>query len=139
VPQRCRKLNAVATAFPYLLTAATAYSLYRLSAWRYLTVLIRHALVAYTCVSAIDPWHVVMLAPAVQCLALIAITPGALGVVEWGWAGLLGMTASYSLAHAAAFALALRLTFVLSLAVIVVAGRCWPRRDATTDGAQGRA
>ncbi|MGR8919345.1 MAG: lysylphosphatidylglycerol synthase domain-containing protein [Gammaproteobacteria bacterium] len=91
-----------------------------ISAARFLVVLLRHAVVATALAGAVSVWDVVFLAPVVQFLALVSVTPGAIGVVEWGWAGLLHAIAAVPLAEAALFALSLRVTFVVSAAVLVL-------------------
>jgi Lysylphosphatidylglycerol synthase TM region len=105
------------------LSAKIVRALAARSAVRYVAVLLRCAVVANACGCDIGAWVVVMIAPAIQCLAVLSITPGALGVVEWGWAGLLNLHADVPIAQAAMLALSLRLTFLASLIALVLALR----------------
>lgn len=113
-----------------LLTPRALLTLWSLSALRYALVLLRTALVAQALGLGAATWQVAMAAPVVQCVALAAVTPGALGVVEWGWVGLLQAWAGATLARAAEFALAMRLSFLLALALLALLTRLWAARGA---------
>jgi len=76
--------------------------------------------------SAIAPLHVAAATAPVALLALIPITPGNLGVAEWGWRGILtfmGETAD----EAAIFALSFRLLTFLSQTILLLL--CFKKND----------
>ena len=117
---------------PGMISPGSTRYLIMLSGIRYTAILLRHAVVAITCGGlAIGAWHAVMLAPAIHCIALLSITPGAVGIVEWGWVGLLGHFVAAPLSVAAVFALSLRLTFVLALGLLVLLLRILPQLQSS--------
>lgn len=133
VPRGLRRLTARPTLAPLvdalgrLITRRALLTLWTLSALRFAIVLLRTALVAQALGFAHHLGPVVMVAPLVQCMALAAITPGALGIVEWGWAGLLSGWQHWPAGQVVGFALAMRASFAGALALLALFTRLGSR------------
>jgi hypothetical protein len=96
------------------------FSLLAWSAARVILTVISYVLGAWALRLAIDPSHIVAAAPLVAGLVLIPLTPGNLGLAEWGWTGVLAL-AGTNAAAAGLFALGFRvLMLVVQSALLIV-------------------
>lgn len=93
-----------------------------LSLLRYLCIAARTALVAALLIPGIGLASAANGFAAIQLSAVFALTPGNIGITEWGWAGY-GLYLGRNVAIFAAFALALRVvTMMVTAAIVVIAG-----------------
>ncbi len=115
---RFRKIGALAELVELVLTMPlpTVLALYGLSILRYVVMASRALLVAVGLDFAIDLAALIYAVTVVQASALIAVTPGNLGLAEWGWTASLGLQ-GVDLAMAASFAIATRVVLLLCLLV----------------------
>lgn len=89
------------------------------SALRVLVTVTSYVIGAKALGLALDPLHIAAAAPVVALLFLIPVTPGNLGLAEWGWVGVLAYAGSNAL-DAGLFALGFRLLMVLVQNVLLL-------------------
>jgi len=92
--------------------------LYWLSVIRFFSLLIRALVVVSVIASTITYSAVTIALPGVVSTNIIALTPGGLGISEWGWTGLL-LLQNVSMQDAVAFALLNRIVMILGLLTIL--------------------
>jgi len=97
---------------PFGVTPGLGMALLLLSSLRYLVLATRAALVVWCAVLPLVWWMPAMTLPLAQLSTLLAVTPGNLGITEWGWSGALAWLGA-PMAAAASFVLVHR---VLGLA-----------------------
>ena len=102
-----------------LLGRPTLKALYWLSAIRFTGMLIRTMVVAMAFGPSISMASVAIAMPLVLLSNLIAITPGGLGIAEWGWTALLVLQ-GHALGDAGAFAIINRVALVISLLLVLL-------------------
>jgi len=81
--------------------------LYYLSMLRFINLALRSYLISWLIGLGVSPISIMSMSSITQLSLLIAITPGNLGVLEWGWVGLLGLV-DIPIALAGNFALTTR-------------------------------
>lgn len=127
---------------PALASRVTLATLYGYSLLRFSNLVLRAWLVAWTLNLNIS-WMVILFANGAVTLSLIlAFVPGGLGVVEWGWVGMLlafGVPAEAAAHYAISSRLfALAALAIVNLANLLIAAGYWAWRSAAPHGEKGR-
>jgi hypothetical protein len=109
---------------PFGLTPGLGLTLVALSGLRYLVLAARAVLVVWCAALPLVWWLPAMTLPLAQLSTLLAVTPGNLGITEWGWSGALALL-GVPMAAAASFVLVHRvLGLAGQVATVAIAAVC---------------
>lgn len=101
-----------------VLTPRFAAIMLILSSIRFIVLAIRTALSGLIILPILSSSFIIMSFGTVQLTQFVAVTPGNIGITEWGWAGIALFTKAVTAADLAVFALVLRVTGAAAIIVL---------------------
>jgi uncharacterized protein (TIRG00374 family) len=112
-----------------------APALYALSGLKFGFTAMRFVVIAAAMGMSLRAVDIVMFVPAAQFAALIALTPGGLGIADWSWSGLLYKIGAEK-AEIVPYLVSLRLVISLSIVALAGVSRLLWRRPPVEEGTE---